>query len=166
MRTSRTDKNVSANNLITIKTNNLNNNLINNNNNINNNNLINNNNNLINNNNNLINNNNNNLIKTNIIKLINKNINNNNIKLIDYFESTNKFNCRLNCDSRLYEYLIPFQIIINNSQITLLKIQTLLSKFIGIKNHHNFTLKRNYSDLTAIKNIINITVELKTISVK
>lgn len=54
---------------------------------------------------------------------------------------TKTFKVRKHANSRVYEYLAPLSLFIKNAQeeISIEKINNLLSLYIGTNNYHNYT---------------------------
>ncbi|CAD5116613.1 DgyrCDS5486 [Dimorphilus gyrociliatus] len=92
------------------------------------------------------------------------------IRVLAMRRVTKGFNCKNNCDSRTYTYLIPTHAFspkdddLKPSQYRIdtasrEKVDECLSKFVGVHNFHNFTSGKKFRDPSAKRNILSFKME-------
>ena len=69
---------------------------------------------------------------------------------------TMRFDARLNCERRKYEYYLPNMI--DGIKIDIEKLKTEMNKYLGTKKFHNFTKSVKYSEKQAVRHIAGIEV--------
>lgn len=87
------------------------------------------------------------------------------IRVVCMKKTTKGFNSKVNCDARTYSYVLPtyafsppdvepcesFRI----SKETIQRANQVLENFVGTHNFHNFTLKKNFKDASAIRYMLS-----------
>ncbi|KAL9982589.1 hypothetical protein ACROYT_G004651 [Oculina patagonica] len=85
------------------------------------------------------------------------------IRVIAMKRTTRGFDAKSNCSGRTYEYLTPTFAFAKDYQTTsnyrvteekLEEVNTVLSKFIGTHNYHNFTSGKRFNDASAMRYIM------------
>ena len=82
------------------------------------------------------------------------------IRVMDIFRVRGGFNPRGAASSRVYDYLLPWRVLRGNGaepeEARLAQLQTLLGRFEGTLNYHNYTAGKEPNDASAMRFMISV----------